>query len=179
MTRLVVIGDALLDRDLDGRAERLAPDAPVPVVDGMERRDRAGGAGLAATLAAAAGHAVTLVCALGDDAPGARVRELLEQAGVEVCDLGLPGATPEKVRVRVGGRALVRLDSGGEARGCGPLSGAARSALATADAVLVSDYGRGVAAEPSVRAALAAVGGVPIVWDPHAGGPSRCGAARW
>ena len=123
VTRLVVIGDALLDRDLDGRAERLAPDAPVPVVDGMERRDRAGGAGLAATLAAAAGHAVTLVCALGDDAPGARVRELLEQAGVEVCDLGLPGATPEKVRVRVGGRALVRLDSGGEARGCGPLDG--------------------------------------------------------
>ena len=171
MTRLVVIGDALLDRDLDGRAERLAPDAPVPVVDGMERRDRAGGAGLAATLAAAAGHAVTLVCALGDDAPGARVRELLEQAGVEVCDLGLPGATPEKVRVRVGGRALVRLDSGGEARGCGPLDGAARAALASADAVLVSDYGRGVAAEPSVRAALAAVGGVPIVWDPHGRGP--------
>ena len=171
MTRLVVIGDALLDRDLDGRAERLAPDAPVPVVDGMERRDRAGGAGLAATLAAAAGHAVTLVCALGDDAPGARVRELLEHAGVEVCDLGLPGATPEKVRVRVGGRALVRLDSGGEARGCGPLDGAARAALASADAVLVSDYGRGVAAEPSVRAALAAVGGVPIVWDPHGRGP--------
>ena len=40
VTRLVVIGDALLDRDLDGRAERLAPDAPVPVVDAMERRDR-------------------------------------------------------------------------------------------------------------------------------------------
>ena len=39
--RLVVVGDALLDRDLDGRAERLAPDAPVPVVDGVEAHDRA------------------------------------------------------------------------------------------------------------------------------------------
>jgi len=170
VTRLVVIGDALLDRDLDGRAERLAPDAPVPVVDALEPHDRAGGAGLAATIAAAAGHAVTLVCALGDDAAGARVRALLESAGVTVCDLGLPGATPEKVRVRAGGRALVRLDSGGEARACGALSGAARAALRGADAVLVSDYGRGVAAEPTVRAALARLGATPIVWDPHPNG---------
>ncbi len=171
MSTLVVIGDALLDRDLDGRAERLAPDAPVPVVDAVERHDRAGGAGLAAALAAAAGHAVTLVCALGRDAAGARVRELLADAGVAVCDLGLPGATPEKVRVRAGGRALVRLDSGGEARGCGPLTGAARAALAAADAVLVSDYGRGVAAEPTLRAALARLGATAIVWDPHPNGP--------
>jgi rfaE bifunctional protein nucleotidyltransferase chain/domain/rfaE bifunctional protein kinase chain/domain len=173
--RLVVIGDALLDRDLDGRAERLAPDAPVPVLDGLERRDRAGGAALAATLAAAAGHAVTLVCALGDDAAGARVRELLEQAGVAVCDLGLPGATPEKIRVRAAGRALVRLDSGGEARACGPLTAPARDALAAADAVLVSDYGRGVAAAESVRAALAGLRATPIVWDPHPRGPAPVG----
>jgi len=171
MSSLVVIGDALLDRDLDGRAERLAPDAPVPVVDGMERHDRAGGAGLAASLAAAAGNEVTLVCALGADGTGARVRELLIANGVTVCDLGLSGATPEKVRVRVAGRALVRLDSGGEATGCGPLSEAARAALAAADAVLVSDYGRGVAAAPTVRVALTGVGATPIVWDPHPSGP--------
>jgi rfaE bifunctional protein nucleotidyltransferase chain/domain len=171
MSRLVVIGDALLDRDLDGRAERLAPDAPVPVVDGIERHDRAGGAGLAATIAAGDGHDVTLVCALGADAAGARVRELLESAGVTVLDLGLPGATPEKLRVRAAGRALVRLDSGGEARACGRMTDAARAALAAAGAVLVSDYGRGVAAEPSVRAALTALGATPIVWDPHPYGP--------
>jgi D-beta-D-heptose 7-phosphate kinase/D-beta-D-heptose 1-phosphate adenosyltransferase len=171
VSALVVIGDALLDRDLDGRAERLAPDAPVPVVDALESHDRAGGAGLAATLAAAAGHAVTLVCALGEDAAGARVRALLASAGVAVCDLGLAGATPQKVRVRAGGRALVRLDSGGEERACGPLTGEARAALAGADAVLVSDYGRGVAAEPTVRAALAGLGPAPIVWDPHPNGP--------
>ena len=171
MRPLVVVGDALLDRDLDGRAERLAPDAPVPVVDALEPHDRAGGAGLAATIAAAAGHAVTLVCALGDDVAGARVRALLESACVSVCDLGLPGATPEKVRVRAGGRALVRLDSGGETRACGPLNEAARAALRGADAVLVSDYGRGVAAEPTVRAALASLGATPIVWDPHPNGP--------
>jgi rfaE bifunctional protein nucleotidyltransferase chain/domain/rfaE bifunctional protein kinase chain/domain len=171
MSALVVLGDALLDRDLDGRAERLAPDAPVPVVDALDPHDRAGGAGLAAALAAAAGHHVTLVCALGDDDAGARVRALLRAAGVVVCDIGLRGSTPEKVRVRAGGRTLVRLDSGGEARSSGPLTAAARAALDRADAVLVSDYGRGIAAEPNARAALGELGATPIVWDPHPNGP--------
>ena len=49
---LVVVGDALLDRDLEGTAARLAPDAPVPVVDDPAERCRPGGAALAATLAA-------------------------------------------------------------------------------------------------------------------------------
>jgi rfaE bifunctional protein nucleotidyltransferase chain/domain/rfaE bifunctional protein kinase chain/domain len=174
MTRLVVVGDALLDRDLDGRVERLAPDAPVPVVEGVEELPRPGGAGLAAALAAAAGHEVTLVCALGADAAGRRLRDLLSGAGVRVCDLGLRGATPEKVRVRASGHPLVRLDLGSEEpRGCGPLTDAAREALDAADAVLVSDYGRGVPAEPTVRSALAGLAaGTPVVWDPHPRGPA-------
>jgi len=168
---LVVVGDALLDRDLDGRAERLAPDAPVPVVDGVVERFRPGGAALAATLAAASGMPVTLVCALGNDRAGRCLAALLADAGVRVCDLGLRGATPEKVRVRAGGQALVRIDGGGDGYGCGPLSAAAGGVLQGAAAVLVSDYGRGVAAEPSVRAALAALD-APVVWDPHPNGPA-------
>jgi D-beta-D-heptose 7-phosphate kinase/D-beta-D-heptose 1-phosphate adenosyltransferase len=162
---LAIVGDALLDRDLDGRAERLAPDAPVPVVDAIEERPRPGGAGLAAVIAAAAGHDVTFVCALGDDAVGRRLGALLVSAGVKVCDLGLRGATPEKVRVRADGHTLVRLDTGG-ADACGPLTDAARHALHSASAVLVSDYGRGVTAEPSVRATLRELS-APVVWDPH------------
>ena len=50
---LVVIGDALLDRDVEGRVERLSPEAPVPVVDEVAENARPGGAGLAAALAAA------------------------------------------------------------------------------------------------------------------------------
>jgi D-beta-D-heptose 7-phosphate kinase / D-beta-D-heptose 1-phosphate adenosyltransferase len=68
--KLTIVGDALLDRDLEGRAERLAPDAPVPVVDVIDAHPRPGGAGLAATIAARAGHDVTLVCALGRDMAG-------------------------------------------------------------------------------------------------------------
>jgi D-beta-D-heptose 7-phosphate kinase/D-beta-D-heptose 1-phosphate adenosyltransferase len=159
MSRLTIIGDTLLDHDIDGHAERLAPDAPVPVVDATDARARAGGAGLAATLASRAGHDVTLVCALGDDDAGRRLRTLLEEDGIEIVDLGLHGTTPEKIRVRAGGRTLLRVDRG-DGRGCGPVR-----TLPAADAILVSDYGRGVASQPSVRAALPM--DVPLVWDPH------------
>jgi D-beta-D-heptose 7-phosphate kinase/D-beta-D-heptose 1-phosphate adenosyltransferase len=68
--RLVVVGDALLDRDVIGSVERLAPDAPVPVLDEREQRVRPGGAALAAALAARDGLEVTLITALADDAAG-------------------------------------------------------------------------------------------------------------
>ncbi len=169
MTRLVVIGDALLDRDLDGRAERLAPDAPVPVVQDVVEHPRPGGAGLAAALAAASGDLeVTLICAIGDDAAGSELAALLTRAGVSVCDLGSSGATPEKVRVRAAGRAVMRIDRGGPAGAPGAMTPAAHAALAGADAVLVSDYGRGVTSLATVRAALESLRAeLPVVWDPH------------
>ncbi len=170
---LLVVGDALLDRDLDGSAERLSPDAPVPVVDGLREHSRPGGAGLAATLAAAGGRPVTLVTALARDAAARELNALLERAGVAVVDLGLEGETPEKVRVRARGRALLRLDRGGEPRAVGAAGADALAAVAGADAVLVSDYGRGVAADPALREALAArPARVPVVWDPHPRGPA-------
>jgi len=176
---LVVVGDALLDRDLDGRVERLAPDAPVPVVDDPAERRRPGGAALAATLAALDGRAVVLVTALATDDAGTALRELLAAARVEVVDLGLAGPTPEKTRVRADGRSLLRLDRATRPGQVGPPGDATRHALNGAAAVLVADYGRGLAAEPGVRAALAGLPArVPVVWDPHPRGPAPVPGAR-
>ncbi|MCW2615702.1 MAG: putative phosphoheptose isomerase with phosphosugar-binding domain match [Frankiales bacterium] len=166
---LVVVGDALLDRDLTGTVERLCPDAPVPVVDSPVEVLRPGGAGLAALLAASDGRDVVLVTALAHDDPGRELAQLLRDAGVRVVDLGLDGATPEKVRVRSQGRSLLRLDRGGPAGAVGALTGEARTELDGARAVLVADYGRGVASAPGVRECLGglASGRTPVVWDPH------------
>ncbi len=173
MTRpLVVVGDTLLDRDLVGTVERLSPDAPVPVVEEPVPHARPGGAGLAALLAAADGREVVLVTALADDAGGAELRELVARSGVRLVDLGLAGATPEKVRVRAAGRSLLRMDRGGPAGTPGDLTPEAQDALDGAGAVLVADYGRGVARGPRLRAALAALPRrTPLVWDPHPRGP--------
>jgi bifunctional ADP-heptose synthase (sugar kinase/adenylyltransferase) len=117
---------------------------------------------------------VLLVTALAGDRPGRLLAELLDLAGVEVVDLGLAGATPEKVRVRSQGQTLMRLDRGGRADPVGPPSRRALRVLAGAGAVLVADYGRGMTADVTLRAALArAARRVPLVWDPH---PSGCEA---
>lgn len=176
-TRLVVVGDALLDRDVVGRVERLCPDAPVPVLDETSRASRPGGAGLAAALAAAEGHEVTLVTALADDEAGRELRGALVRAGVHVADIGLEGPTPEKIRLRADGQSLLRLDRGGGGA-VGELDAAARAAIGWASAVLVADYGRGVAAHDGIRNALRALGdGVTLVWDPHPHGPDPVPAA--
>jgi D-beta-D-heptose 7-phosphate kinase / D-beta-D-heptose 1-phosphate adenosyltransferase len=176
---IVVIGDAVLDRDLEGRAGRLCPDAPVPVVDQEGERPRAGGAGLAAALAARGGREVVLVTALASDPAADELRSLLAAAGVAVVDLGLAGDTPEKVRVRVDGRTLLRVDRGGPPGRVGPATAEVREALAGAGAVLVSDYGRGVAAERALRTALGSLpASVALVWDPHPRGPEPVVGAR-
>jgi len=164
---LVVVGDTLLDADVEGTAERLCPDAPVPVLDATGQRQRPGGAGLAALLAARAGHSVVLVTALGADPPAHLLADLLASR-VEVVRMPLRGATVCKTRIRAGGQSLLRIDSGDGRAAAGPLGSRAHEALRRAGAVLVADYGRGVAANPTVRGALAELANrVPVVWDPH------------
>lgn len=177
---LVVIGDALLDRDLDGRVDRLCPDAPAPVVDRPTARPRPGGAGLAAMLAAGDGRDVTLVTALGRDESGREIARLLDAAGVTLVDLGSDAPTGQKTRVRADGHTLLRIDEGGRAGGAiGPVSPAAITALHGAAAVLVADYGRGVARDAAVRRAVSALPArVPVVWDPHPRGLEPVPGAR-
>lgn len=175
--RICVVGDLLADSDVRGTAERLSPEAPVPVVDEREVVHRAGGAGLAATMAARDGASVTLVTALADDAAAARLRDLLAAEWVGVRALPWTGTTIEKVRIGAGGVPLLRLDRGvGGVPDQIPHRTATRAAdaITGADTVLVADYGRGVAAQPVVRDALcdARQMGIPVVWDPHRNGPA-------
>ncbi|MFA1547590.1 D-glycero-beta-D-manno-heptose 1-phosphate adenylyltransferase [Actinomadura chokoriensis] len=164
---LVVIGDVLLDIDIVGSSSRLCPDAPVPVVEQAEERPRPGGAGLAALLAAAAGRQVVLVTALADDEPGRRLRAMLERH-LEVAAFHLHGGTPCKVRIRADGQSVARLDAGEGRALDGPVGPRVTDAVAGAGAVLVSDYGRGVARHRAVRSLVEELsGGVPVVWDPH------------
>lgn len=163
---LVVVGDVMLDVDLSGPAERLSPDAPVPVVDMTARSARAGGAGLVARMLARDGHEVTLVTALADDSDPDVAELRAELDGVRVI-AGPSGApTPVKTRVAASGQAVVRIDRGCETPPIPGVSDAMLAALADADAVIVADYGRRLTEDASLRAALDALT-VPLVWDPH------------
>lgn len=166
--RLVVVGDALLDVDLEGSASRLCPDAPVPVVDDAAEHPRPGGAALAAALAAADGADVTLVTGTAYDPTGKQLEALLGDAGVTTVPQPVAGSTPVKKRVRAGGQSLLRLDTGDHEE-VTELTQEAYEALDGADVVLVSDYGRGITSCAGLQRRLRELSGrgVPVVWDPH------------
>ncbi len=167
--KVTVVGDVLLDVDINGTATRLSPDAPVPVVDVAHIRRRAGGAGLVATLLARDGHDVALVTAVSDDDGASHLRRAL--TGVAILTGAPLAPTPTKTRVRIGTHPMVRFDEGCAPAPSPSCTGEMLAAIASAEAVIVADYGRGITANPDIRTALAdAARRVPVVWDPHPAG---------
>lgn len=148
--RCVVVGDALLDVFERGRAERLAPDAPAPVLQGVERESSPGGAANVAANLKALGAEVALVSVVGCDGAGDEILASLAALGVDTENvLRVPGrATVAKRRIVADGVTLARLDSGdtGALEGDISLEVARRTAALAeeAEAVVVSDYSGGV-----------------------------------
>jgi len=166
---LVIVGDALLDRDIAGHAARLCPDAPFPVVEAPTARERPGGAGLAALLATSvlllSADDVTLIAPLGTDRASQAMRGLLPD-DVFVIALPLRGALQERTWIMADGRPLLRLDT--PAPVPGQAGTEAVAAIEGADAALVSDYGHGTTASQVIRDALAALAiRAPVVWHPR------------
>lgn len=146
---LTVIGDVILDRWVRGTARRLSREAPVPVVDIAEAEEAPGGAGNTAMNLASLGAAVRLIAAVGDDAEGLLVRQLLADAGVDVSGVIVrPGArTAVKTRIVGEDQLLVRADR----RAHPPLTASDRSDLAAVattvdatDAIFICDYDGGM-----------------------------------
>ena len=165
---VVVVGDVMLDIDRIGAAERLSPEAPVPVLHDVQDHRRPGGAALVALLAARCGNGpVTLIAPFADDAPAEEIMQLL--AGrVEVIRLPWTGTTPVKTRIRVGDHPVARLDEGGRPGSISSIPIGAVAALGAAAAVLVADYGGGATADARLRDLIARCSShIPVVWDPH------------
>lgn len=164
--RITVVGDTLLDEDVIGRVRGMSPEAGAPVLDAERSLSRAGGAGLVATLLKRDGHEVELVTALSGDEGGRLLRRRLNGVRVTAVPSGAP--TPVKRRLRDGSRTVCRIDEGCEPPPPPRVHAEAVEAIERAEAIIVSDYGRGLAADPAVRDALQHRGQrVPLVWDPH------------
>jgi rfaE bifunctional protein kinase chain/domain len=172
---ITVIGDVMLDHFVIGRVDRISPEAPVPVVR-FEREDyRLGGAANVAHNIASLGGRVTLVGLVADDAAGEELRRRLGDRGVDadrlVADPGRP--TTRKMRVvTTRNQQVARIDHEqddevtGEARD--RLIAHLRAAIAGSDAVVLSDYRKGVVtAEIIAAAAMAATArSIPVLVDP-------------
>ncbi|OBH18381.1 PfkB family carbohydrate kinase [Mycolicibacter sinensis] len=183
MKPLVVVGDSMLDVDVDGTASRLSPEAPVPVVDPERIWQRPGGAGLAAVLAAREYGEVVLVTATADDATGRSLARIFaeDHPGIQVVRLPLSGGTLSKIRIRAGGQSVVRVDHGDGYAAEERLPAEVGELFGEAAAICVADYGHGVASHDELRSALtAAAARTTVVWDPHPRGAvpiPRCALA--
>lgn len=109
--RILVVGDVMLDRYWSGKAGRISPEAPVPVVKINDIEDRIGGAGNVALNIARLGGRVTLIGVVGDDEEARIVRQLLEKAGV-ICELVVEKTirTICKLRILAQHQQLIRVD---------------------------------------------------------------------
>ncbi len=146
--RVLVIGDLMLDAYLFGDAERLSPEAPVPVVTIAEERYFLGGAGNVARNIAALGGLPCLIGQVGIDAEAAKVRALLKKHGIAY-ELAESATRPTTVKTRVlaRGQQMVRLDK----ENASPFTEAeTKTILAAAtkhapgyDVIVLSDYAKG------------------------------------
>ncbi|HWY61239.1 MAG TPA: PfkB family carbohydrate kinase [Rhizomicrobium sp.] len=171
--RVAVLGDIMLDIWEYGGISRLSPEAPVPVVQMQSRIAMLGGAANAARNARSCGAAVTLFGVIGADRSADEVRGLLAESGIEgsgvFVDAGRP--TTQKRRIVGPDGHLLRVDHESTSVIPGDLtrkiSAALASAMAGTDALVISDYAKGVmTAELAEQAiALARQAGIPMVVD--------------
>ena len=156
-SRVVVIGDIMIDRYLYGDTDRLSPEAPVPVVTVRDRSAKLGGAANVAANVASMGASCLLVGTVGDDADGAAIRQELVVARLDgrhvVTTAGRP--TTSKTRIIARSQQIVRIDDEVDALLDGPdlerVIRSAGDALADADALLLEDYNKGALAPATHR----------------------------
>ncbi len=182
--RLLVVGDFMLDQSLAGDAERLSPDAPVPVLavrDPLATIDTAGGAGNVAVFAAAMGGTVECVGVVGDDHEGRLLRKTIENGNCATGGLIVDSSRPTTTKRSLIGRAqhrhpqkMFRIDV--ESRE--PLSAAIQAKvfdaisarLGACDVVCIEDYTKGVCT-PELCAKLIELcraKKIPVLVDPAA-----------
>jgi rfaE bifunctional protein kinase chain/domain len=153
-TRVLVVGDVMLDQFIWGSVARISPEAPVPVVDFARESFMPGGAANVARNLTALNASAELFGAVGRDAAAGQLRRLLREqnigcGGLLVC---ATRSTSVKTRIVAHTQQVVRIDretrDGLDARLTRRLLGLLQAQLAGAAAVIVCDYGKGVVTQP-------------------------------
>jgi rfaE bifunctional protein kinase chain/domain len=168
-TKLLVVGDVMLDRYWFGDSDRISPEAPVPVVQVSKVDERLGGAANVARNVAALGANTTILGVVGEDEAGNRIGELLRQSGVN-SQLEVDPKVPTTVKLRVIARQqqLIRLDFEETPSQTALEQKLVRfeKALGTADVLVLSDYGKGALSQVATMIECARAKNKVILVDP-------------
>jgi D-beta-D-heptose 7-phosphate kinase/D-beta-D-heptose 1-phosphate adenosyltransferase len=182
--KIVVLGDLMLDEYVWGEVQRISPEAPVPVVEAKRRTFGLGGAANVVSNIRALGGEARIVGIVGEDANGGVLERELKDAGADVSGLYRDSSRPTTSKLRVMARSqqnsqqIVRIDHESRQKIDETVADALLSrtldALPDADAVLISDYNKGIWV-PSLSTPLLAAcreAGVPAIINPK---PSNSG----
>jgi D-beta-D-heptose 7-phosphate kinase / D-beta-D-heptose 1-phosphate adenosyltransferase len=173
-SRILVVGDVMLDCYDFGTVERVSPEAPIPVLALGRRRSMLGGAGNVLRNLTSLGGAGTVVSVVGDDDPGREIRDLLDACGSEAGAVAVEGGRPTTVKRRfiADGQHLLRVDhevtTPITAETAARLKAYVSARIAEFDLLILSDYRKGVLT-PELTAdliATAASAGKRVVVDP-------------
>ncbi len=166
--KVLVVGDVMLDRYLFGGTGRISPEAPVPVVHVRETDDRAGGAANVAVNLASLGVTTTLMGLVGEDDEAAVLASILGQQNIDCRFTSISEwPTTTKTRIQSRGQQLIRLDREEPAvSGSDKLTQALTKRLKNANAVVLSDYGKGALADIAAMIDACRGAGLPVLIDP-------------
>lgn len=179
-SRILVVGDVMLDRYWHGDINRISPEAPVPVVHIQREEVRLGGAANVALNIRTLGARVTLLSTVGADAAAATLRKMLADHHIEA-ELDEDAGMDTIVKLRVIGRSqqMLRIDfetePDHEVLTC--MLDRFQILLRQHDVVLFSDYGKGGLAHIAQMIRMARDAGKPVLIDPKGSNWARYAGA--
>ncbi|WP_456456314.1 D-glycero-beta-D-manno-heptose-7-phosphate kinase [Thermovibrio sp.] len=170
--RILVIGDFMLDEYVEGKVERISPEAPVPVVDAKETKARPGGAANVVANILSLGAKATALGVIGNDKEGEILKTLLKDLGADIGGLFVEPSRPttRKTRIIAGSQQLLRIDW--ECREEIPkkvkeeIKNFLLSSFSSYDGIIISDYGKGVITKEFFEITKLIKEKVPLILDP-------------
>ncbi|MCK5064806.1 MAG: bifunctional hydroxymethylpyrimidine kinase/phosphomethylpyrimidine kinase [Candidatus Fermentibacteraceae bacterium] len=175
--RVLVVGDLILDHYLDGKVERISPEAPVPIVSLEKKCERwvLGGAANVARNICSLGGIPVMAGVIGEDREGEILKRLLLDEGVDTCAVVSDPARPTTSKTRIiasGGHQVIRLDSEitdpiSDSVALDILSGI-EEISSQLDAVVLEDYNKGVLIPGLISRVISnsRSKGIPVAVDP-------------
>ncbi len=175
--RVLILGDVMIDRYVQGQVRRVSPEAPVPVVEYRSSSSRLGGAANVALNVREMGAEPVLVAVVGDDAEAIELEALVEAAGLSSHSFLIREAgrkTTIKTRIIAGNQHLLRIDT----EDTHPVSTSSVHQLMKRleeeiqreriDVIVLQDYDKGVLSPDMIQAviSLAKQYEIPVTVDP-------------
>ena len=154
---ILVFGDVMLDRYVNGEVSRISPEAPVPVIRVREEKSVPGGAANVALNLASLGASVETVGWFGKDEQGDQLVEILSKRKIEVDSRCRFSSAPtiSKSRITSSNQQICRVDreSNAEAYSLGldQFGSLLMEKAGNADAVIISDYGKGFVTKQAIE----------------------------